>query len=259
MGSGVTARSHAGVGDGIARGRTKPPAVVSTDKLRRQIMDARSRRATGARCVGVSVRDCRTNDELVLVQPQSDEDRQFIPASNLKLITSGVAMLALGADYEFKTTFVVQGNRLIIRASGDPAGGTRCCWRNWGDDGSVRKHWRTRSWRRAAADRRGDHRRPGVRPAAGAPGLAGGPVEPRTAPVSGLNFTRTSLDVRDAGGRIGERRWCGPTRNAPWLEIDRRNARTVSEGTRSWIQHGATPTKFLLHGSVRGDQGNRCR
>ena len=257
MGSGVTARSHAGVGTESRRGRTSAaPAVVSTDKLRRQIMDAIAAARLAPGRVGVSVRDCGTNDELVLVQPQSDEDRQFIPASNLKLITSGVAMLALGADYEFKTTFVVQGNRLIIRASGDPALADPVLLEKLGVTTDQFVSTLANSIVAAGSQRIDeviiDDRvfdRQLVHPDWPADQLS----RAYCAPVSGLNFHANILDVyATPAGRIGEAPVVRTDPSAPWLEIDRRNARTVSEGnTQLWIQHGATPTKFLLHGSVR--------
>ncbi|HPO93711.1 MAG TPA: D-alanyl-D-alanine carboxypeptidase/D-alanyl-D-alanine-endopeptidase [Phycisphaerales bacterium] len=206
--------------------------------------------------VGVSVRDCGTNDELVLVQPQSDEDRQFIPASNLKLITSGVAMLALGADYEFKTTLVVQGNRLIIRASGDPALADPVLLEKLGVTTDQFVSTLANSIVAAGSQRIDeviiDDRvfdRQLVHPDWPADQLS----RAYCAPVSGLNFHANILDVyASPAGRIGEAPVVRTDPSAPWLEIDRRNARTVSEGnTQLWIQHGATPTKFLLHGSVR--------
>ncbi len=47
----------------------------------------------------------------------------FLPASNMKLMTSGAAVLVLGADYEFRTRLYKAGDRLIIEGAGDPAFG----------------------------------------------------------------------------------------------------------------------------------------
>lgn len=67
--------------------------------------------------VAVSVVDLETGRELVDIH---DED-PLIPASNMKLLTSGAAMLVLGRDFVFKTELVLDGTRLILRGSGDPA------------------------------------------------------------------------------------------------------------------------------------------
>ena len=42
------------------------------------------------------------------------------PASNMKLLTAAAVLHGLGADYEFKTRFRLQGGRLVVQASGDP-------------------------------------------------------------------------------------------------------------------------------------------
>lgn len=44
----------------------------------------------------------------------------MIPASNMKLVTTAAALHYLGADYEYKTQFAMDGNTLVIIASGDP-------------------------------------------------------------------------------------------------------------------------------------------
>ncbi len=62
-------------------------------------------------------------DTLVCLNPQ----RRLVPASNLKLITTGAALLALGEDFRYSTTFatdvpadsVLRGNLYII-GGGDP-------------------------------------------------------------------------------------------------------------------------------------------
>lgn len=46
---------------------------------------------------------------------------RFIPASNMKVLTVGAAMSYLGPDYVFRTTVEHDGERLIVRGSGDPA------------------------------------------------------------------------------------------------------------------------------------------
>ncbi len=45
----------------------------------------------------------------------------LIPASNMKLVTTGAALLTLGADFAFRTRLVLDGDRLVIVGDGDPA------------------------------------------------------------------------------------------------------------------------------------------
>jgi D-alanyl-D-alanine carboxypeptidase/D-alanyl-D-alanine-endopeptidase (penicillin-binding protein 4) len=45
----------------------------------------------------------------------------LVPASNMKLVTTGAALLTLGADFAFRTRLVHDGDRLVIVGDGDPA------------------------------------------------------------------------------------------------------------------------------------------
>lgn len=45
----------------------------------------------------------------------------LVPASNMKLVTTGAALLTLGADFAFRTRLVLDGDRLVIVGDGDPA------------------------------------------------------------------------------------------------------------------------------------------
>ena len=53
---------------------------------------------------------------LVAINP----DKQFIPASTLKIATSILALDVLGKDFRFTTPLYQEGNRLYIKGSGDP-------------------------------------------------------------------------------------------------------------------------------------------
>lgn len=71
--------------------------------------------------VGVMIYD--PHDDRVLGSMNSEE--QFIPASNMKLITSGAALTLLGDDFAFETRLLWEpgARRLIVEGSGDPAFG----------------------------------------------------------------------------------------------------------------------------------------
>jgi D-alanyl-D-alanine carboxypeptidase/D-alanyl-D-alanine-endopeptidase (penicillin-binding protein 4) len=49
--------------------------------------------------------------------------RLFLPASNMKLITTAAALDQLGEDYEFRTVLALRGADLVVIGGGDPAFG----------------------------------------------------------------------------------------------------------------------------------------
>lgn len=67
--------------------------------------------------IGISVFDALNGELLASV----NGDERFVPASNMKLLTSGAAMLTLGSDFTFRTEILRDGDRLIVKGSGDPA------------------------------------------------------------------------------------------------------------------------------------------
>jgi serine-type D-Ala-D-Ala carboxypeptidase/endopeptidase (penicillin-binding protein 4) len=69
--------------------------------------------------VSVSIRDAETNVPLVSI----DAERPMIPASNMKLLTTGAALHVLGHDFTFNTRLIRDGDRLIVIGDGDPAFG----------------------------------------------------------------------------------------------------------------------------------------
>ena len=71
----------------------------------------------GNASVGVYAVDLATGQTLVNL----GGDDEFIPASNMKLLTSGAALLTLGPDFVFRTEVLKRGDRLIVRGGGDPA------------------------------------------------------------------------------------------------------------------------------------------
>ena len=69
--------------------------------------------------VAVSVREARTGEAIVTIKA----DELMIPASNMKLLTTGTALHVLGPDFEFTTKLLREGERLIVVGDGDPAFG----------------------------------------------------------------------------------------------------------------------------------------
>lgn len=71
----------------------------------------------GNATVGVYAVDLATGHTLV----DYNGNDEFIPASNMKLLTSGAALLTLGPDYVFRTEILRRGGQLIVKGGGDPA------------------------------------------------------------------------------------------------------------------------------------------
>ena len=69
--------------------------------------------------VAVSVREAGTGEAIVAIEA----DELMIPASNMKLLTTGTALHVLGPAFEFKTKLLREGERLIVVGDGDPAFG----------------------------------------------------------------------------------------------------------------------------------------
>ncbi len=67
--------------------------------------------------VGICIREVGASAPLVFL----DADSGYIPASNMKLLTSGAALRILGPDFVFRTEIAIDGDRVIVRGSGDPA------------------------------------------------------------------------------------------------------------------------------------------
>jgi D-alanyl-D-alanine carboxypeptidase/D-alanyl-D-alanine-endopeptidase (penicillin-binding protein 4) len=89
--------------------------------LERKVQNALAEARLGNAHVGVSIFDVQRNTELadLNINPRSN-DRGFIPASNLKLLTSGTALSVLGKDFEFRTSLILDGDKLVVRGTGDP-------------------------------------------------------------------------------------------------------------------------------------------
>lgn len=78
--------------------------------------------------IGIEVKSIKTGESLF----HQNENKNFLPASNLKLLTTAAALGTLGPDYHYVTKLVTDGEihrgvlkgDLIIRGSGDPTFGS---------------------------------------------------------------------------------------------------------------------------------------
>ena len=91
------------------------PALGQT--LQRRIEGLIRDAGVGDARVGVRVVDLETGQSVV----SRDADTPFIPASNMKLLTSGAALMTLGPDHVYRTEIALDGTTVIVRAGGDPA------------------------------------------------------------------------------------------------------------------------------------------
>ncbi|MEM1424824.1 MAG: D-alanyl-D-alanine carboxypeptidase/D-alanyl-D-alanine-endopeptidase [Planctomycetota bacterium] len=104
--------------------------ALASGVARGQSLDDRLDRVLGSAAfaerlnLAVTILDGATGRELA----SASGGKPMIPASNMKLLTSGAALAVLGEDFEFLTELVLfRGNgpggtdRLVVRGSGDPA------------------------------------------------------------------------------------------------------------------------------------------
>ncbi len=111
----------------IGRTRARRVACVATVLLAsgafaglRDDVELEIRRASlGLAVIGVSVRDASSGAALVAV----NDEEALIPASNMKLLTSGAALDALRGEFSFRTRLLLDGRRLVVRGDGDPGFG----------------------------------------------------------------------------------------------------------------------------------------
>jgi D-alanyl-D-alanine carboxypeptidase/D-alanyl-D-alanine-endopeptidase (penicillin-binding protein 4) len=87
--------------------------------LDRELLKLAADAKLGSAVAGVAIYDATTGEELGTM----NERRALTPASNLKLLTSGTALLVLGPDFEFRTRIVRDGDRIVVIGAGDPAFG----------------------------------------------------------------------------------------------------------------------------------------
>lgn len=86
----------------------------------------------GRGTVGVSIREAGSGEEIVAIAAEEP----MIPASNMKLLTSGAALHALGPNFRFTTKMELAGDRLIVVGDGDPAFGDPDLLKLMGPNGS---------------------------------------------------------------------------------------------------------------------------
>jgi D-alanyl-D-alanine carboxypeptidase/D-alanyl-D-alanine-endopeptidase (penicillin-binding protein 4) len=221
-----------------------------SDDVRRLI----SSHKWGEAKVGVSIVDVSNGSQLANVRA----DEAFIPASNMKLLTSGAALMVLGPDFVFKTQLILSGNTLIIKGDGDPSLADPEILEKMDPKltvsemvstlvGAVSKTGITQIETIIVDDRVFD--RTLVHPTWPVDQLSNG----YCAEVSGLNFHANVLHVFPAPGPGGANTPAAYSLQpaAPWITVEVR-ARTTAEGKNSaWLTRDDGDNKFTLRGEVR--------
>ena len=95
----------------------------------------------GATEVAISVRELETDRQVVRI----DETEPMIPASNMKLFTSGAALHILGEEFHFQTSLILDQDTLWVVGGGDPALGDPVLLEqmDWTIDGLLERMVRT--------------------------------------------------------------------------------------------------------------------
>lgn len=235
----------------LARGKNERRPAQSGD-LQTRLTQIASTARLGQAQIGISVVDTstgRTLFELNAAQP-------LIPASNQKLLTSGAALEVLGKDYIFKTELRVDGQRVIIRGSGDPALGDPVVLGRMQPKMSVEQLISTlaQSLTRAGVTKVGevivDDRvfdRQQVHPTWPKDQLDNW----YCAQVAGLNFHANVLSFYPSPARgAGSPPVLVIEPEAPWLEIDNRARSTPGGKNAVWLRRDPDTNKFTVSGEV---------
>jgi len=204
--------------------------------------------------VGVSIVDVKSGLQLANVKA----DEAFTPASNMKLLTSGAALMVLGPDFVFKTKLIVKGNTLVIKGDGDPSLADPEILEKMDPKltvtdmlstlaGAVSKAGITKLDRIIVDDR--VFERTLVHPGWPADQLSRG----YCAEVCGINFHANVLHVFPAPSLSGPGNPATYSLQppAPWIDVEVKS-RTVSEGNNSaWLTRDDSGNHFTLRGDVR--------
>ncbi|MFZ4498570.1 MAG: D-alanyl-D-alanine carboxypeptidase, partial [Burkholderiales bacterium] len=204
--------------------------------------------------VGVCVVDQESGEVLGAI----NAERPMTPASNLKLLTSGTALMVLGSDFIFRTEIVRIGDKIIVRGGGDPALADpevldatepKLTVNDVFDilAGAVKKDGMTAVSELVVDDRVFD--REFVHPEWPERNL----MMPHSAEVSGVNFYANVMAVFPKPSRdgIGRAPQFSLEPSIPWMPIENK-ARTVAQGQNSpWLSREPKENRFVLRGDVR--------
>ncbi len=200
--------------------------------------------------VGVCLIDAATGDTLAGL----NAERDFIPASNMKVLTSGAALAILGPDFAFRTELALNGPTAIVRGAGDPAFADPELLQEM----NLSVENLLDAWVKSLKD-------------AGAIGLTELVLDTRVfddewvhptwpadqlnrwycAEVHGINFHANVLSVFATPMQPGVSPKVRTQPSAPWLTLENQ-AKSVSAGANTlWVSRAADSNRLRLFGDVR--------
>ncbi|MSR19165.1 MAG: D-alanyl-D-alanine carboxypeptidase/D-alanyl-D-alanine-endopeptidase [Phycisphaerales bacterium] len=217
--------------------------------------------------ISVSVRDVSTGALLA----SASGSRPMIPASNMKVLTTGAAVATLGPEFSFRTRLLQDGDRIVIVGDGDPGfgdpellAGLVCIDAAGNTRTGLDEVMLLDGWVNAAVA-----------------ALPGGvtevvvddrifsdervhPLWPKDqldevycAEVSGLNFHANRLHIlpRPAPGKAAEIASIRPA--APWLTVSSRatSKQGKKDSNTAWVSRGAEGATLVLQGNVKSTYG----
>lgn len=210
----------------------------------------------GGATVGVAVYDVDSGEMIA----GDDANRSMIPASNMKMITSGAALFTLGADFAFRTEFMIRevdGRRtLIIKGDGDPAlGDPELLGRGSTPldvDGLLERI-------AGALQRRGIDRLDEVivddRVFARETLHPSWPRDQLNrwycAEVAGLNFHTNVVTIFPEAQANGTRPRLSVEPKVPWIEIQNRSSSVSSGSNTVWVSRPDRRNTMTVYGDVR--------
>ncbi len=229
------------------------PAVAVAQDLNTRVERAVASSKIGVGKAGISILDIATGRRLA----SYNAELGLIPASNQKLISSGVALSVLGSDFVFRTEISLVGSRLIVKGSGDPGFGDPKLLGQIGgesitvdklldllaqavvkagigsideiviDDTVFDREFVHTSWPAAQLNRW------------------------YCAEVAGINFHTNVMSVYVRPTKPGDAPVVRLQPQSPWMEVQN-SARTVTTGENTtWIARPNETNRFTLYGDVR--------
>lgn len=225
-------------------------ALSLAQSLNPEIRALMDRHGLAGAKVGVSVMDADSGEVLGAI----NADTQLIPASNMKLLTTGTAAAVLGPKFTFTTELIRAGDTLVVVGSGDPALGDPVLLKEMG----IGVEDLLRTWVDAVGKSGDGPIRSIVVDDRVFDRVLAHPTWPvdqlnrwYCAQVSGLNFHTNVVSVFAAPGRAGEAPRFSVEPRADWLDIQNK-AKTATTGTNTlWGSRAAGTNSMTLHGAVR--------
>ncbi|MCA9305923.1 MAG: D-alanyl-D-alanine carboxypeptidase/D-alanyl-D-alanine-endopeptidase [Phycisphaerales bacterium] len=206
----------------------------------------------GATKMGAIVIDAGTQRVLAEV----NADQSYIPASNMKVVTSGAALRVLGPDFEFvtKLNFDSANNRAVVIGSGDPAFGDPKLLEEMGISAEDLLDIWAKALRDAGFKKGGelviDDRvfdREYVHPTWPTAQLN----RWYCAEVAGVNFHTNILTIFAKPSADGQPPVLRTEPESPWLEI-RNRGRSISKGQQTaWAARGLNSNDITFNGDTR--------